>query len=128
MKPSEINPRFNELHFEVKQRMLIEMRVVKRVIEAVLATGNWKLYGIDLDDDIEKTPTLEEAMKLIFNLDDAVLTFACTAEKRSRAWVRFVMGNDGWDVVCDYSLSPHGFEQAVEAASGNDDDLDKEEV
>ena len=127
MKPTEINPGFAELDPSVKTRMLVEMKIVKRVIEAVLATGNWKLHGVDFGD-YEKTPTLIEAMKLLFDLDDGTLMFSCTKEKRARAWVRFVFGNDGWDVVSDYTCSPHGFEQAVEAASGNDNDLDNEEV
>lgn len=128
MKVIDVHPRFNELCDSVKSRTLIEIKIAARVIRAVLATGNWKLHGIDLDEGLEPTPTIEEALKLIFDLDDARLFFTNTKDETHEAWVYFVLGNDGWDVVSDYTCSSDGFEQAVESASNLDEDAANTEV
>jgi len=129
MKLNELCPRWSELATSVQSRIRIEAKIVKRVIEAVLDDGhsNYTLHGIDLDEGIELTPTLEDAMKLAFDLDDARLYFKHRATGKL-VWVYFVFGNDGWDVVNDYVATGDSFEIAVERSSGDDTDNGDEEV
>ena len=93
-------------------------RIERRVVAALcahLAIGGWK--PCEVNDGDERTPVedAKSAMELIFNLDDAWLVFA---KGKHRHWVRFVMGNSGWDVINDWSFShgdADGFSKAMDA-------------
>lgn len=93
---------------------LIERRVVAALC-AHLAKHDWKPCEVNDGDDRTTVKDAKGAMELIFNLDDAWLTFA---KGKHRHWVRLVMGNSGWDVINDWSFSQgdaDGFNKAMEA-------------
>jgi hypothetical protein len=128
MKVNEIIQDFAKLDPRVQSRIKIEVKVLKSVIERVLATGNWRLDSVDDGgDEVTKVTTVKEALEVVFGVDDARIWFQCTvAPERPLAYVYAVLGNDGWDVVNDWSISPHGFDEAVEAATNVNDNGDEE--
>ena len=125
MKMKDVCPRWNDLDDSVKVRMAVEVRIVAATIRGILATRNYTLYGIDLDEGIEKTPLFEDAMKLAFDLDDARMFFRNKVTKEL-SWVYFVFGNSGYDVINDWTMSGDGFNEAVQAASDVHDNGDEE--
>ena len=82
-------------------RTQAEREIVRATIEAVLATGR-TLKSISTGDGYERVGSVDEAMDLIFNLDESAAIF-WDGERRS--CVLFVLGNDGYDVVADYGMS-----------------------
>lgn len=87
----------------VMRRALMELRIVRRVVRDLKAAG----YDLFLDVADNEPPmeinTKTEKIAELFQLDDAVV-FVHKGQ-RSAGWVRFVFGNDGYDVVCDYTTN-----------------------
>ena len=82
------------------QRMAVEHDIVTRVVDALLAAE----YVVFVEGESTKEATREQTLALLFDLDDAYLS----VQQRSGAsegWIRFVFGNDGWDVVSDYTTN-----------------------
>lgn len=82
------------------RRARVELRIVRRVLSDLRRTG----YELDIDDGDEQTPVTDEgeALKLLFNLDEARIY---TMREGKTSFVYFVFGNDGYDVISDYGTS-----------------------
>lgn len=79
---------------------------IRQTIRALKGAGYTLLEVFDGEDTV-KVKTETEALDAITAVDDATL-FVRTPEGDRNPWVRFVLGNDPEEVVCDYvvSLSP----------------------
>lgn len=92
-------------HRELAARITIEGRVVRRTIQALLQAG----YTIDLNDGGETTVfcsrSLDELMQAAFSTDEDYLIARDKETGKKVGMVFLVYGNDGHDVVSDYSLS-----------------------
>lgn len=87
----------------VRQRAEMELKVVRAVI-ADLRSAGFVLRISDGHDYGEGAVSDEQAIDEIFNLDEAYIhCFRLSPEPV--AWIHLVMGNDGWDVVCDYTTN-----------------------
>ena len=76
---------------------------IRQTIRALRAAGYTLLEVFDGEETVPvKTET--EAIDAIMAVDDATL-FVRTTEGDYNPWVRFVMGNDPEEVVCDYLVS-----------------------
>ena len=74
---------------------------IQQTVRALLDDG-WKLENVQSWGDTWPVSTNAEAMEIITDLDDA---FLVVSKGDSEGWVRFVMGNDAPEVVCDYTLN-----------------------
>jgi len=86
----------------VLKRAHLELQIVRKTIRTLKAQG----FNLAIDDsDEEPTEVGNElaALKLIFDLDECYLIVSKAGV--NRGWVRFVRGNDGWDVICDYTVN-----------------------
>lgn len=91
----------------VEKRMEIERRVVRHLIRSMKAAG-WRVFAVD-DGDVVKVNTEEEAMDAVFAVDEASIVFkkeSGVGTVRRTAYI--VLGNDGWDCICDHSCSNAG--------------------
>lgn len=84
-------------------RIAVEADIVTRVVDALLAAG----YSLTVDDEGTWRPAMlttnrDEILAELMETDEDYLR---VEEGLRRGWVRFVYGNDGWDVVCDYTTS-----------------------
>lgn len=97
----EITPDMNK---EIAARVAIEGRVARKVIKAALALG----YLISVHDGEEVTVSKSRDAKAIedamFTTDEDTLLIHIPNGKRIGN-IFFVYGNDGWDVINDYSFS-----------------------
>lgn len=89
-------------------------KIEEQITRELLLTANdagWPCVGYDYGDGFESDTDYESTVDMCMNLDDVNLVFE-SPNKTKRAWVRLVYGNDGDDLICDYSLT-EGFEDAV---------------
>ena len=95
----------------VRKRQAIEVRIVKRVVDDALKAG-YKLSVDDGGDELAVTlcGVRRVVLDALINTDEDMLILErfdpSTGRLIAREWVRFIYGNDGWDVINDYSASP----------------------
>lgn len=88
----------------VKMRQKVEREICTAVVDALLAAG----FSIEVDNGDDMTtqsdvrPTILEAM---FKTDDERLYVERAGADKCVGWVYFVYGNDGWDVISDYTVN-----------------------
>lgn len=94
----------------VKKRQAIEKRIVLSLIDELLAArsvGAQQLFMLSVDDGgDDETPATrdrEAIVKAIMETDEDYLHVWFNG--RRFGWVRLVYGNDGWDVICDYTVN-----------------------
>lgn len=104
-KDREIPPRL----CSTCQRIGVEAELVEKTVDALLAAGY--LLRTDIQEDPRPaTPTAERdaILREMMDVDDEFLGAYKTYDKndaRPDGWVRFVYGNDGYDVVSDYTTN-----------------------
>jgi hypothetical protein len=87
------------------QRINVEHEIVRRLVMDFLAAGYQ--FGLDYGDGPE-TPsqTLAGVLRIAFDVDDCYLLL--TGGNAGEGWVRLVFGNDGYDVISDYTTNLEG--------------------
>jgi hypothetical protein len=92
---------------KLESRIQIEKRIARRVVRALLAAG----YDITVnnggdEDEIPYSASFKQITEAMFATDDERLYLR--RDGRNQGWVWLVYGNDGYDVICDYTtnLSP----------------------
>lgn len=97
------------------QRINVEQKIVKKVCAALLNAG-YRLRTDEQDDPRPEQPTkkLTTILNEMMAVDDEYLAVFLPIDKSNVAvldrvlpmgWVRFVYGNDGWDVISDYTTN-----------------------
>lgn len=94
----------------IKARQAIEKRIVRRVIKSVLAAGYYVSLNNGGEEDEYRGNVRKDILKEMFATDDEHLYLftqqqALDGYKKPSGWVYFVYGNDGWDVICDYTVN-----------------------
>lgn len=90
----------------VCQRIAVEQEIVTRTVDALLSAG-FRL-ATDADDCAQHTYTADRSVILaaLMEVDDEhLLARAGTRADARTGWVRFVYGNDGYDVISDYTTN-----------------------
>lgn len=100
----------------VKMRQEVERKIVESVLDALLAAG----FQISIDNsdnsgkeyEIERSTDKKAILKAMFLTDDEYLFVDKVSVKEVQenfGWVWFVYGNDGWDVISDYTVNLEKF-------------------
>lgn len=89
----------------VEQRMAVERKIVLHLLQEARTLG-WICLAVNNGgDDDELCANDDEVMENAFAADDAGLYFSqLIGSKLCTTWVHLVLGNDGWDVIADYSI------------------------
>jgi len=86
-----------------RKRIAGEKTVVRRVVRDLLAAG----FSLTVDDQefepIKKSTKFKEIVDALMQTDEDYLYTHKQGSKDS--FVRFVYGNDSWEVICDYGVS-----------------------
>lgn len=85
----------------------MERAIARRFIKIALKQG----YLISVDDGTDNDMVLKQSndpkviLDAMFSVDDERLFLYRPGAKDEHweGWVYFVYGNDGWDVICDYT-------------------------
>lgn len=100
----------------VRGRAFVELQVVDAIIKAAVDAG----YHLEVEgEEGEGVDTSDaSALKvLLFNLDDAIVLVFNGKGRKAFGWIRLVFGNDGWDLVSDYSVNLEEFLAPVQAVA-----------
>lgn len=87
----------------VKMRQEVEHKIAEALIKSALATG----YTITVDngEDESKVPLSDLSLVLAdMFLTDEDRLYMWEDDERI-GWVYFIYGNDGWDVISDYTTN-----------------------
>lgn len=76
---------------------------IQQVLRALAESGHTLSYVFDGEEDV-KVDTKGQALDAIMAVDDAFLHVTLPDGERT-GWVRFVLGNDPDEVVCDYTVN-----------------------
>ena len=90
-------------HAGVRARIAIERKIVTRLIDDLLAAG-WELRVYDESEYEPWTRSRTTVIDDIMNADEDVL-YVRRARDGLSGWVHLVYGNDGWDVISDYTTN-----------------------
>lgn len=96
------------MDLSIKLRQGVERAIVSRIVDDLLARG-YALsvdYG-DGDPDYEVARSRDRSAVLgaLFACDEERLFVHREGQERPFAWIFLVYGNDGWDVVSDYTTN-----------------------
>lgn len=87
------------------KRQEIERQIVKRAIKTLLDAG----YSLGVNDGeetvIEHSTDGEAVFKEMFATDEDYLLVYNDAQHKHFAYVWFIYGNSGWDVISDYTTN-----------------------
>lgn len=91
----------------VKMRQHVERQIARRFLLDALAAG----YRVNIDNggDTYELPEPSDTLKIILDAmfaadDDRLYLFKPGADKPF-AWIWFVYGNSGWDVISDHTTN-----------------------
>ena len=88
----------------IKTRQMIEKWIAQKFIRVALAAG----YAISLDNGGDEFE-FEHSTDFKFITGEMHATdqerLHLSQDGKHIGWVFFVYGNDGWDVICDYTVS-----------------------
>ncbi len=115
----------------IEKRIAVEKRIVRRFVKDALAAGHRLSVsyerGYDIDEMLNGSRNIKEIMDAAFAADDAHLFVhkadGPTTENGSvlsEGWVYIVLGNDGYDVISDYTT---GIESLLAGANALADKL-----
>lgn len=94
----------------VQQRQAMEREIAARVIDALLASGkmitvNDGQYGSG-ENVLHSSRDKQAILAAMFSTDDDTLYVADRpSDTTFTGYVVFVYGNDGWDVMADYTVN-----------------------
>lgn len=91
---------------EVKRRQAIEKSIARRVVRDALADGYTIAVNNGGNQDEYEGMDFVKVMAAMFQTDDETLYLNKGDEKRS--WIKFIYGNDGPDVIHDYTTNLEG--------------------
>jgi len=88
-----------------QQRQEIERRIIRRIVRDGLDAG----FQITVDDggdepSVRRSTDEATIMAAVMLTDEDFLHFSKPGEPL-QGWVRLIYGNDGWDVVNDYTTN-----------------------
>lgn len=101
-------------------RALVERRIVRSLVDEILGHG----LLISVDDGEEEHPLTNDREAILDALievdEDRVNVYyqENDLEPSYQGQVFLVYGNDGWDVICDYSISVEKFISKTNALAG----------
>jgi len=91
---------------DLEKRQEVERKVVRHLIREMKKAG-WIVVLIDDGGECDKdtlNPNETEAMDAVFAVDEARIYFRKNCGSKGKMhWVFIVLGNDGWDAICDHS-------------------------
>jgi hypothetical protein len=89
----------------VTERQAIEKKIITKVIDEAIKAG-WKPVAVDDGEARYGYEGFDEAYEDLTAVDESWLILT---KGNKVCKVYFVFGNDGWDVVADYSVSLEEF-------------------
>ncbi len=90
-----------KLDSAVQRRIRMEVRIIRQLVKDALAAG----FKLSVDDGEEQTPYYTEAKPVFTALMNTDEDYLHLYKPGLAGWVRLVYGNDGYDVISDYTTN-----------------------
>ncbi len=97
----------------VETRRAIEKKCIRHLLRTAKAAGYSVVY-VDAQTRIACTNETQ-AMLAVFAVDESIIRFS-HPERPGLHCAVIVLGNDGWDCICDHSLG-EGWDEVMEASN-----------
>jgi hypothetical protein len=95
------------------QRIAVERDIATRTVDALLSAGYaLVVYDSEAYRPSKRTTDRTVILDEMFQVDDEYLVVLPLTGKRV-GWVRFIYGNDGWDVINDYTVNLESIMQPI---------------
>ena len=93
----------------VKMRQEVERKIAQTAITQLLASGF--VLGVFDGEETVLTHSNDAAAVLaaMFTTDEDELIVSKPGDAQDFGWVKFIYGNDGWDVIHDYTTNLETF-------------------
>jgi len=93
---------------ETCARIRLELRIMRKTVEALIAAGFFVTIDNGEDEEIRNSQDLEAIMKVVSLTDEDYVYVSKKPTPKGKPYdhfVRFIYGNDGWDVINDHSVA-----------------------
>lgn len=91
--------------YTVEQRQAVERKIVVQAVNDLLKAGFY-LEVNDGDEDVtEKTMDQAVILDAMFSTDEDIIFVYWPGRLLNAGWIRFIYGNDGPDVINDYTVN-----------------------
>jgi hypothetical protein len=100
-------PSYTTLEPAIVKRVAVEQKIARYTVKALLAQG-YTLSVFDGEEiTVKRSASAVEVCNAMSTTDEDYLYVHRANEQAHQrfGWVRFVYGNDGWDVICDYTTN-----------------------
>lgn len=89
----------------IRQRIIMERAVIRRAVADLIAAGCWLrvFYGAGEGFGCNRTDNVDIVMEAVGACDEEHLYVYNNSSDARRGAIFLVYGNDGWDVMADYS-------------------------
>jgi hypothetical protein len=104
----------------VQARIAVERSIVKEVIKAALAAGYLLTVNDGEEDTLIASDKSSAIVSAMFTTDEDRLWFVDKTTRNKIGWVYFIYGNDGYDVINDYTTN---LEEVLASANHLADEL-----
>jgi hypothetical protein len=89
----------------LQTRIAIEKRIARKLVSAIIA-GGFVISVFDGEDyPVKKSANVKDVMAGMFGVDEEHILIRRPLDGGLIGSVFLVYGNDGFDVICDYSVS-----------------------
>lgn len=100
---------------DINTRISIEATIVCKIVESTLNQGySVSVWNGGEEPEIEKSRDLKAILDSTCLCDEEILSFYGN-DGMAYGHIRLIYGNDGWDVVADYSDNAHTEQVLAEA-------------
>lgn len=89
----------------VAMRIEVEKKIISALVKQSIEAGYLITVHNGEEDTIEHSISHDDIMKSIMTTDEEWLYMYKPGEKNYFGWVYLVYGNDGWDVISDYTTN-----------------------
>ena len=89
----------------VKMRTEVEQKIARALVVEALKAGYVITIDNGEDDETRKFDGVKSVLDAMFLTDQEHLHMWNPTNGKRVGWVFFVYGNDGWDVISDYSVN-----------------------
>jgi hypothetical protein len=94
-----------ELIMSVKMRQEVERKIAAALIDSALKAGYTITVNDGEEDVLKRSASADAILKAMFTTDEDRLYLHAQNAKATFGWVLFIYGNDGWDVISDYTTN-----------------------
>jgi hypothetical protein len=91
----------------VKMRQEVERKIVTRLLKDAVAAGYWISVDNGEDEPTKNSQNIRKILKFMFQCDEERIYLHASEDEPLiyEGWVYLVYGNDGWDVIADYTTN-----------------------